>query len=780
MAEDKVGVPHFEKLSKHNYQLWKIQMETFLDVYGLRKIVNGSEAERAGCTVEEHDAWVKKDAKAKLAILTSIDCEQLDYISACENSAQMWTSLKTIYERKNSTSQLCALQDFHKYKFEGGSMASHIAKIDNLAKACKIQQYTIDDNTIMCKLLSDLPYDYDAIIDTWDTVGEDQKTVAGLKAKLLQREARLERRSQEVGSEALVVKKGSSTTKQLPDNKNNKCNRKCYFCKKVGHIARNCWLKKRGPKNENRHGADQSGVLLNIEEILNIRNEDTWIADSGASYHMSSRRDWFSYFEECSAVMSLADKSTMEVKGTGQINIEMYVNGRWETGHLQNVKFIPGLSRHLFSIGAATKQGVKTTIEDNQMNFYKNRKLVASALRGNNNLFNMLIRVKTVSANIVTDDVKLLHDRLGHVSMTTIRNTMRLGLLENVELPKDGDFVCEACIYGKSKRRSFKTAEEKPVYGPGEKFHSDVVGPTRHESIGGARWYVIFKDDATSFRYLFTMKNKNEVLAYFIKLVKLMKVQYNRVVKRLRSDNGLEYVNKDFKEFLSKNGIKHERSAPYTPEQNGSAERDHRTIAELAGAMLHGRHLPLSLWAEAVNTAVYILNRTATNQAVTSTPYELWTGKKPNFSSLRVFGSVAYEHVPTQKRVKFEPKATKKIFVGYEEDSSNYRLYDFNSNKITISANVTFDEAAEWCLRRDESKWPVIVYENEVDPSVQVQELREVREEETERVVTQHENQPRSLRDRSKIGRPQSFKPATAQSGLHHLDKRPRHFRRRC
>lgn len=106
-------------------------------------------------------------------------------------------------------------------------------------------------------------------------------------------------------------------------------------------------------------------------------------------------------------------------------------------------------------------------------------------------------------------------------------------------------------------------------------------------------------------------------------------------------------------EYLTARGIKKENTAPHTPEQNGREERNNRTIVESARTMLSSKDLPIFVWAEAVNTAVYVLNRTVAS-GDSATPYELRVGKKPNLEHLRIFGSQAYAHVPKQFTKKFD------------------------------------------------------------------------------------------------------------------------------
>jgi transposase InsO family protein len=173
----------------------------------------------------------------------------------------------------------------------------------------------------------------------------------------------------------------------------------------------------------------------------------------------------------------------------------------------------------------------------------------------------------------------------------------------------------------------------------------------------GAKYFVIFKDDFSGYVFIHFIKLKSEVEALFRQLVQRILVETGQHVVILRSDNGGEYFSNAFEEWLKERGIKHESSAPKTPEQNGVSERSNRTIVEPARSMLHAASLPIELWAEASNTAVYIKNGVVSRSREGKTPFEIWKGIKPNLSHLRVFGADAYVHVPKDERTKFDTKA---------------------------------------------------------------------------------------------------------------------------
>ncbi|MCO5602592.1 hypothetical protein L7F22_056726 [Adiantum nelumboides] len=161
-------------------------------------------------------------------------------------------------------------------------------------------------------------------------------------------------------------------------------------------------------------------------------------------------------------------------------------------------------------------------------------------------------------------------------------------------------------------------------------------------------------------------------------------------VQTLRTDRGGEYMSGAFKDFLGKKGIKHQCTMPYTPQQNGVAERKNRSLIEMARCMLKAKSLPHKLWMEAVACATHVLNRCPTRALQTITPYESWYDRKPSVSYLRVFGCFAYAHIPQQLRGKLDDKAVKCTFVGYSSGSKGYRFYNPATNKIFESRDVIF------------------------------------------------------------------------------------------
>lgn len=392
----------------------------------------------------------------------------------------------------------------------------------------------------------------------------------------------------------------------------------------------------------------------------------------------------------------LEDDGECEVTDVGKIRIEKYANGKWNIAVIENVLLVPRVTRNLFSVGVCTKKGFRVGFENGIVEVSRGGVVEATGARQENGLYRMFFRRPKPKreVNVMSLDFKIWHERLGHIHKRALTELVSRGLANGVNVKNSGEFFCEACQFGKLHKLPFRSNSSKASRNPGEYFHSDVCGPVSVESTGGARYYVLFKDDATAFRHVHILRHKSDVYERFVEFQRLIFNKFGRTMKTLRTDNNTEYCNARMKKCMKERGITLETTAPFTPEQNGRSERDNRTIVEASRTMLKARNLPAHLWAEVTAAAVYTMNRTGQSRIGGScTPYELWTGKKPDLRHMRVFGFDAYAYVPKQKTTKFDARA-KKLVVGYDSESSNYRLFNPVTKCVTISRHVAFNERA--------------------------------------------------------------------------------------
>jgi hypothetical protein len=164
-------------------------------------------------------------------------------------------------------------------------------------------------------------------------------------------------------------------------------------------------------------------------------------------------------------------------------------------------------------------------------------------------------------------------------------------------------------------------------------------------------------------------------------------------MRAIWSDNETEFWNARFDAFCSDQGLDHQYSSPYTPQQNGVVERKNRTLVEMARTMLDEYRTPRKYWTEAVNTACYVSNCIFLHAFLHKTSYELWFGRQPNVSHLRVFGCRCFV-LKEGLLDKFESRSSDGIFMGYSSHSRAYRVLNLETNVIVESCEVTFDETA--------------------------------------------------------------------------------------
>ena len=175
--------------------------------------------------------------------------------------------------------------------------------------------------------------------------------------------------------------------------------------------------------------------------------------------------------------------------------------------------------------------------------------------------------------------------------------------------------------------------------------------------------------------------------------------QCGKQIKIVRSDRGGEYYGtytedgqapRPFAKFLQEHGIVAQYTMPGSPDQNGVAERRNRTLLDMVRSMLSSSNLPKSLWIEALNMRVYILNRVPT-KVVPKTPFELWKGWKPSLRHMHVWGCLSKVRIYNPQEKKMDPRTISGYFIGYAEISKGYRFYcPSHSTRIVESRNAKF------------------------------------------------------------------------------------------
>ena len=235
------------------------------------------------------------------------------------------------------------------------------------------------------------------------------------------------------------------------------------------------------------------------------------------------------------------------------------------------------------------------------------------------------------NSNDKENSMPLWHLCNGHLGIDNMKLLSNKAVVDGLKVyPDDFDREgYEGCAVGKMHRKPFPKKSEHKSRQPLELIHSVVCGPMSVNSMGGSHYFVTFIDDFSRFSHVYIIKHRSKVLEKFKEFVELTENLIGYGVKALRSDNEGEYESNDFIRYCKKKGIKRDDTIPYTPQQNGVAECMNRTIMETVRSMLFHANLPLSFWAEAMSTAVYLRNRSPTSIFKDITPFEAWFKIKP-------------------------------------------------------------------------------------------------------------------------------------------------------
>ncbi|MCO5600080.1 hypothetical protein L7F22_054188 [Adiantum nelumboides] len=278
-------------------------------------------------------------------------------------------------------------------------------------------------------------------------------------------------------------------------------------------------------------------------------------------------------------------------------------------------------------------------------------------------------------------------------SFRQLQQAARDSLVEGLPTVRSPTGVCEPCQLGKQHRVAFPKQASTRASAPLALVHTALCGPMSTSSLSGLCYMLVLVDDFSRYTWVSFLKLKSEAFGSIRDWKAMVEKEKDLKVKSICSDRGGEFLSENFARWCKSEGIRRQRTTPYTPSQNGIVERKNRTIMEMARAMLAHASLPQSYWAEVCNTAVYIQNRSPTHALQDMTPFQAYYGRKPTVSHFRVFGCSAFVHIPKEKWQKLDFKSRKLLFLGYSAESDAYRLYDPDTRTTTVSRVVVFDES---------------------------------------------------------------------------------------
>lgn len=709
-----------------DWPMWKRKIRDLLDYHeGAIEVIDGNlkkpepiavdatEAERKRHK-ELCDLYRKANSYAKSMIASTVTDSVYQKIMDKDTAYEAWDSLKQQFEATSKDQLFNICTEFFAFCWiQGEDVSTHIAKLRSLWNELNNgleakNENRLPDLLLVCKVLQILPLQFETFKSSWMLLSsDDRKSFEELSVQLCMYERNFTKAddSSKVCHEALAVAKSEKSNYEGKNKFRSRKKDTCNYCKRKGHWVKDCrqWISDGRPQKIHSNSASANISMMSIceEALATETNSDTFWIDNGATRHVTNCSTYFVDFTKFDYPCSIkaAGNELLDALGKGTIKFIANIHGKYEEIVLYEVWYVPKISRNLFSVLAAQDRNKNSKFVSTPTECWlkvKNKVVLHGTRNINGTLFKADIEpILPTEVHVIETENSLLqlyHERFGHQDKRHVRNLMEKELGISVNLDKE---LCEPCIYGKAHRLPF--GNRKKATEPGELITADVCGPF-DESFQKKRYFVLFKDSFTKFRYGYIIREKSEVKTVLKHMLAHAKV-LGHSIKEFLSDNGGEFDNEEIKAILSSKGITQRLTAPYTPEQNGGSEREMRTIVEMARTFKYANpeaDFPAAIWAELVNSAIFILNRTGKSSVEGKSPYELWLKKKPRLKHLRVIGSTCYAHIPSQRRRKMDKKAIKGYLVGYDGDE-RYRIYIKKTHSVILSRDVIFQERTGIC-----------------------------------------------------------------------------------
>lgn len=722
-----------------NYQMWAIKMEAYLEANDLWEAVEEDYAVPAlpanptVAQMKNHKENKQRKSKARAILFAAVSPAIFTRIMSFKSAKEIWDFLKVEYEGNEKIKGMKVMnlmREFELQKMKDVETVKEYAdRLLMIVNQIRLLGQTFADSRIVQKILVTLPERYEAVISSIENskdlaqltmaelmnalqATEQRRTMriegnieGALQAKVqLSQKSKMKKKKWQKGNQE--SKGESGTSKTFPPCQHcgklghppHKCWKrpdiKCNKCYQLGHIARFCTEKNQQEQQAEAQANEQVEEHLFVAIGMAAREVDqTWLIDSGCTNHMTNNQDNFARLDQSTvSKVKVGNGDLIVVNGKG--SMEVVTDSGIRT--IDNILYVPEISCNLISVGQLLEEGYEVifktrfcTIKDKYgAELFKiEMKKKSFALK--------LQKAEEVNVAESYSTTELWHKRMGHVSHSRLLQMKEMHLAEGLPSLEKKLQDCKACHFGKQNRLPFPQSTWR-AQAKLQLIHTDLAGPFPEPSLNGSRYYILFIDDFTRMSWIYFLKSKAEVKDTFWNFKQWVENQSRCKIQMIRSDNGSEYTSLNFSKLCTEAGIEHQLTAPYTPQQNGVCERKNRTVLEMARCLMHEKELPKEFWAEATNTAVFVLNRLPTKAVEGKTPFESWYGTKPTLTNLKVFGSLCYVHVPEAKRDKLDRRADVGVFIGYSNRSKAYRVYLPEAKKVCVSRDVKFEEEKQW------------------------------------------------------------------------------------
>ncbi len=746
---EKVNLPQF---AGTGYEAWKFRLRTLLQAEDLDYVLDRTEFSLSA-------KFRKADKRCMALIVRALADDHLIFAKDCNYSYEVLEKLDTVYEKSGTACRISLRRQWQSLKMaENGDLEAHFRKLDELTAQLKNAGCKVPETEQIEQLLMSLPASYDMTVEVLESI--ENVSMVTVRAKLRNQQEKLCSRVSDKNEDKPVEQSMLGHFHSGPSRFDKKMEEKrvfkCDKCGRLGHIAKYCRFpassgheRDKGGNFNRFGGADKRSSSLvscfkcgkrghiarycrsfdtKLKESSNLseevktddfldatgfvslmtaenKNEVRFCLDSGASAHYINDLNFYYEFQNLDDPKPVGIfKKNVIVKAMKVGKIRCLIgNDKFE---FSNVYFSQDFPTNLLSVKCLNKQGISVLLSDEVITLINkvDERVIYKQDTKESNLYVMNLKIisgKSESAMLSgnVNELKLWHDRLGHINLGTLKTMSVKGLIPKLNF-ENVNFFCASCTYGKQTKLPHfpSNFRSKNIL---DLVHTDLVGPMQTTAYNGCRYILSFIDDFSNFVTVYILKSKGDVFNSFKAYYARTNNIFNRRIRELRCDNGREFVNNKMRTFCADKGIRIGNTVPYCPQMNGKAERFNRTIVERARTLLLDAQLERKYWPEAVLCATYLVNRVLNSKG--DIPATLWYDREVDLSSLHKFGCEAFGLVPKVKRQdKLQEKSRKYVFVGYAFEG--FRLLDRQTEKVVVLRDVKFNEFKSELLASDDCK----------------------------------------------------------------------------
>ncbi|KNZ46338.1 hypothetical protein VP01_734g4 [Puccinia sorghi] len=672
----KTAIEAIPLLTQDNYTLWKNRVENMLDLQELLTPLTSP----TGVLSSYEDVQLRTILTSKLE--STIHANVITHDNE-KSSKKIWKSISDYFASSQASNPAQVFNAVLHIQFNPNDVRDFINQVKSALSRLHEVGIDLPKDIIAYLILHKLP---PSMINISQQITHSEKPIT---TDLVLDHLCLYSNDQQIL--AISAASSKSVLVFLLTDDSKKCKKGWHKPRSTGHTLPNCWFlyPHLRPSQDGEKGKKSEQSVSSFHSSSS-KPSASFVLDSGSSSHMISDINLFISLDhsEQGVVRTSSGEESLEIKGIGSVKL-IHEHGEL---FLHQVLYVPNLIINLLSVRCLA-------LEDYNVQFFKhsfsisrnNNLLISGHYEGNLPCLNF----SNVQTRSFLSSAEELHKSLGH----------------NVT-------KCEACALGKITKASFKSKHQRAKR-PFKELHLDLIGPITPISREGDKYILTVVDSNTRYCSAIPINKKSDVVEILSTIIDYEAKRFGYHPSVLHSDRGGEFINMAMEDYCQRHLIKHRTADPYTPQQNGLAERHNRTIIESLQTILTDSKISNRFWNDIVKVSTLTLNQIPSHRSNKS-PYELFRGRSLPLDYFHPLGNpIVFLNEPKKPGTKIYPKGSRGKLIGYNEELLSYCILA-EDGRIIDTKSVQFLEfrPEEHSFKLDDDEEFEIVLERGTTPQI--------------------------------------------------------------